>query len=467
MTMPQQAIGRIQWGDLVFGPGTPYTVTALDGLDDLPEIRSEDMERPQQHGDYTGPDFTGPRTINLKLGIRGETPDHLRKLTLALQAATQPGVRPAQLQFLDQNRLVWAKVRRRAIPYDAEYLWRIGDATLQLYCADPYLYGLEEKAAWTAAYSPSAGRTYPLVYGGPVPLLRNRVLNPSAEVDLSNTQVYSGATRDRITSDARYGTASIRHVQQAGTTFGGTRYSIAPAAAGTTVTASVWVKTDGAGTTAFFAFRSASATLDVASAGTPTPGQWERVSVQYTVPAGQTCTEVAIAYNAPTGATWLADAMMVETGTVLHDYIDGDQPLCTWETVPHASPSRLHGTTGRSYGAQGTSGRVTALNEGAADAYPVLRLDGPIATPAIEQVTTGGILALDATVQANEYLIIDTRSRAVLLMGTSPRRTWVRAGSTWPVLKPGTNEIAYRGGALPGATDQSSLLTITWRDTSL
>lgn len=284
--MPQQALGRIQWGDLTFGPGTPYTVTGLDGVDDLPEIRSDDLERPQQHGDYTGPDYIGPRTIQLKLGIRGETPDDLRRLTLALRAATQPGERPAQLQFLDQGALVWAKVRRRSLPYEAEYLWRIGDAALELYCADPYVYGLEEKAAWTAAYSPSAGRTYPL-------------------------------------------------------------------------------------------------------------------------------------------------------------------------------------TRPRSYGAQGTSGRVTAVNEGAADAYPVLRLDGPVANPAIEQVTTGGSLVLDATIQANEYLVIDTRSRAVLLMGSSPRRAWVRAGSVWPVLKPGTNEIAYRGSALPGAPDQSSLLTVTWRDTSL
>jgi hypothetical protein len=97
----------------------------------------------------------------------------------------------------------------------------------------------------------------------------------------------------------------------------------------------------------------------------------------------------------------------------------------------------------------------------------VLRLDGPVATPAVEQVTTGGILQLDATLQAGEYVLIDTRSRAVLLMGSSPRRSWVRAGSVWPLLQPGSNEIAYRGSALPGAPGQSSLLTVTWRDTSL
>ena len=279
-------LGRVQFGDLEFGPGSPYMVTALEGLDDLPDIRSEDVERPGQHGDFTGPDFTGPRVIQLKLGLRGETPDDLRAISLALRNATQPQAQPMPLQFLDQDILVWAKVRKRSIPYDAEYLWRLGDAALELYCADPYLYGLAEKSTSTTAYSPAAGRTYNL-------------------------------------------------------------------------------------------------------------------------------------------------------------------------TFP------------RAYGAAGTSGRVTTVNDGASPAYPVLRLDGPVANPTIEQVTTGALLVLDATIQAGEYLLIDTRSRAVLLMGSAPRRSWVRAGSTWPLLQPGSNEIAYRGSALPGSPGQQSLLTVTWRDTSL
>jgi len=282
----QQRLGQVQWGDLVFGPGTPYGVTAIEGLDDLPDIREEDMGRPGQHGDYTGPDWTGPRTVQMKLGMVADSPDGLRALSIALRAATQPQQQPAALQFLDQDILVWAKVRKRSIPYDAEYLWRIGDAALEFYCADPYLYGLTEQSASTTAYSPAAGRTYPLVHP-------------------------------------------------------------------------------------------------------------------------------------------------------------------------------------RSYGSAGASGRLTATNAGASPAYPVLRLDGPVANPSIEQTNTGSILVIDATLQAGEYLTIDTRSRAVLLMGSTPRRDWVRAGSVWPLLLPGPNEIAYRGDALAGSTDQPSLLTVTWRDTSL
>ena len=261
-------------------------VTGLAGLDDLPDIRAEDIERPGQHGDYTGPDYTGARTVQVKLGLRGQTPDDLRALSLALRAATQPQQQPAELRFLDQDILVWAKIRKRSIPYDAEYLWSIGDAALEFYCADPYLYGLTERSASTTAYSPAAGRTYPMVHP-------------------------------------------------------------------------------------------------------------------------------------------------------------------------------------RSYGTAGLNGRITASNLGAAPSYPVLRIDGPVASPSVEQTTTGGVLQIDATLQPGEYLLIDTSTRSVLYMGSTPRRSWVRAGSVWPLLMPGSNELAYRGAALAGAPGQQSLLTVTWRDTSL
>ncbi|GCD46110.1 phage distal tail protein [Streptomyces paromomycinus] len=281
-----EAIGRIQWGDLLFGPGTPYGIEALPDIDDLPDVRGDDTDRPAQHGTYSGPDFTGARVIQLGLAIRGDDPSHLRALKVALRAATQPGRSPAPLQFLDWDLLAYGKVRKRSIPYDAHYLWRTGTAAIEWYCPDPRLYSLAEHTATTTAYSPSAGRTYPL-------------------------------------------------------------------------------------------------------------------------------------------------------------------------TFP------------RVYGAAGSSGRLTISNSGDSEAYPQLRIDGPVAQPIVEHIGSGATLALSGTLQPGEYLVIDTRTRAVLLMGSAPRRDWVRAGSAWPVLTPGDNELAFRGAALPGAPGQTSTLTVTWRDTSL
>ncbi|WP_407553063.1 phage tail family protein [Streptomyces sp. Pv4-95] len=290
--MPE-AIGRIQWGPLTFGPGSPYGVEAVVGLDDLPDVRGDDTDRPNQHGEYSGSDFTGARTIQIGLAIRADSPDELRSLKVALRAATQPGRAPAPVQFLDWDLLAYGKVRRRNIPYDAHFLWRTGEAAIEIYCPDPRLYSLAEHTAQTTAYSPSAGRTYPLVYP-------------------------------------------------------------------------------------------------------------------------------------------------------------------------------------RVYGDAGSSGRLTIHNGGDSEAYPLLRIDGPVAQPVVELIggdpedeSGSATLSLTGTLQTGEYLLIDTRTRAVLLMGSAPRRDWVRAGSQWPVLGPGDNELAYRGAALPGAPGQTSLLTVTWRDTSL
>ena len=468
--MAQQAIGRVQWGDLTFGPGSPYAVTGIEGLDDLPAIRSEDVDRPGQHGDYTGPDYTEARTVQLKLGLRGESPDDLRALSIALRNATQPQKQPAPLQFLDQNVLVWAKVRKRAIPYDAEYLWRIGDAALELYCADPYLYGLEEKTASTTAYSPSAGRSYPLAYLGAGVEVRNLALNPSSEVDLTNTVTLgANVTRTRITTDAKYGVASMEHTHTSGTASqAGSLWLMPTVTEGATLRLSLWVKiVSGAPASGYVGLRLATGTpLQLPLPALPPAGTWGRIDVAYTLGPGESYDRFGLALNGSTGTVWRADAVMADPSGQLNEYIDGSLSGGTWDGTAHASTSRRAVSWPRAYGDAGESGRLTAVNDGASPAFPILRLDGPVANPAIEQIG-GGILTLDATLQPGEYLLIDTRTRAVLFMGATPRRTWVRAGSAWPVLLPGSNELAYRGSALPGAPGQSSLLTATWRDTSL
>jgi hypothetical protein len=468
--MANQKLGRIAWGDLTFGPGSRYHVTTIVGLDDLPDIRPEDVPRPGQHGDYTGPDTTGARVVQLGLSLIADTPDELREMTLALRNATQPQTVPAPLAFLDQGMLVYGKVRRRSIPYDAEHLWRTGTAALEVYCADPYLYGLDEQMASTSAYSPAAGRTYPLAYSGVAPAT-NLVLNPSAEIDLTDTQTYGPSiTRTRVTTQRFSGTAAIEHVHTADSA-AGTTWTIATQAAGAVVNVGIWVKIPTGVTAGQIAWRNGTTTVNSQALGSlPAAGTWARITSSYTVAAGQTVDRIGIAFTSTNGTVWWADAAMAAPDSVLPAYGDGSMTGYgwSWTGTPNASTSvRTITGTDRTYGDAGESGRLTAVNDGASDAYPVLRIDGPVANPSIEQVTTGQTLVIDATLGDGEYLLIDTRTRAVLYMGSTPRRSWVRAGSTWPLLQPGSNELAYRGGPVSGGSGTPSLLTVTWRDTSL
>lgn len=281
-----QKLGNITWNGVTFGPGTPYSVAGISGLDDLPDVRTQDIARPSQHGDYTGPDYLASRLIDLDLAIIAPDPDGLRALTLALRDATQPGADVSPLVFVDQGVQLQVKCRRRALPYNASALDRTGSASLEFYAPDPTLYSAVQHSVQTTAYSPSAGRTYPRTY-------------------------------------------------------------------------------------------------------------------------------------------------------------------------PY------------SYGSTGAAGTVTATNAGAAPTYPQLRVDGPVANPSIEQTNVGASLQFTGTLMAGDYLTIDTRTRAVVLNGSTPRRDWLAGGSTWPLLVPGDNSLVFRGTALPGSPLQASLLTVTWRDASL
>ncbi|MFD4273826.1 hypothetical protein R2B67_26290 [Streptomyces cyaneofuscatus] len=171
------------------------------------------------------------------------------------------------------------------------------------------------------------------------PSARNLTLNPSLEVDLANTQQYAGSARERVTTDSRYGIACAKHTAAGATS--GMQYLCEPVAAGVTIRASAWVKVPGTGTTVFFAFRDATTTHGTVTAGVPpVAGQWVRMSVTYTVPAGKTVDRIAVAYTAPAGTVWYSDAVMIQTGAGSpSEYIDGSLPGGQWEGAAHASPS--------------------------------------------------------------------------------------------------------------------------------
>ncbi|MFB7212696.1 hypothetical protein [Streptomyces sp. NPDC056255] len=218
---------------------------------------------------------------------------------------------------------------------------------------------------WLSAVVDGSWAGVALAYNGAtLPAARNLTLNPSVELDLSNTLVYAGAARERITTDARYGTASIQHTS-AGTT-SGTQYLTTPIDAGTVIHVSAWVRVPGTGTTVFFSFRNATTTHGTSNAGVPpVVGEWVRMTAVYTVPAGAVVDRIAVAYTAPAGTVWLSDAMMVETGvTAPSEYIDGSLPGGQWEGAPHASPS-IRTTSVPSPGTV-TRVRITRTDPGAA-----------------------------------------------------------------------------------------------------
>lgn len=124
----------------------------------------------------------------------------------------------------------------------------------------------------------------------------------------------------------------------------------------------------------------------------------------------------------------------------------------------------------RVYPASAPGGQTIATNAGTIDAYPVIRLYGPAGSGAgtddivIENRTQGKSIVLTGlTVNAGEFVELDTRNRTVFYLGLasdSRYPTWNLSRSEWWSLSPGANDIRYS----PETFTAPAQAIIEWRD---
>lgn len=154
-------------GDLVTGVGAQYEfnnvllgtnsspqiiVEKCDGLDSMPDLRTDDIERNDTHGDFAGMDFLASRVIEFDINLlHTGTTAHADALTSlrTLGKAMRPK-RDTSLQQLvfqrpgEPKRFVWAKPRRKEFPSNYELARGLGKGTLQFYAPDPRIYRFTE-----------------------------------------------------------------------------------------------------------------------------------------------------------------------------------------------------------------------------------------------------------------------------------------------------------------------------------
>lgn len=113
----------------------------------------------------------------------------------------------------------------------------------------------------------------------------------------------------------------------------------------------------------------------------------------------------------------------------------------------------------RVYGAIVTSNVVAATNNGNYDAPWVARIDGPVTNPIIENSDTGETIQLIGTVPVGQFLEVASEPyQTIMLDGTATRYSWLASASQWFMLKPGLNNIRFRGTSTGTPT-----MTFTWR----
>jgi hypothetical protein len=136
-------------------------VTECLGIDDLPDVRTSDVERPQADGDWSGTDLMAPRVVMLSLGIQGASPTDLEAKRRAAQFVLGPSRRNTEKLVLTDGRAVYGKLRKSSMPSDMMADWRLGEIHLQFYCPDPRVFtGDVQSLTLIAGGARLSGRTY-------------------------------------------------------------------------------------------------------------------------------------------------------------------------------------------------------------------------------------------------------------------------------------------------------------------
>ena len=163
------------FGSFAFGgAGSPFQIIEIDGLESLPELRSQDDNRGYNDGMYSGRDFLAGRNIEFTIHTFAGNGNSAQQNFNLLQAAMIPqSSGSTTMQFLlsqyDTEMQIDVRVRNRLTKVDPEYTYGYIRSQYSLFAPDPRYYS---NTATTAAMVPvsALGRTYDreynLTYGG-------------------------------------------------------------------------------------------------------------------------------------------------------------------------------------------------------------------------------------------------------------------------------------------------------------
>lgn len=145
------------FNSLAFGPGTDIHVASLEGVEDLPAIRSNDDLRSGDHGAFRGTDLLGEREIVMTFHLRDfngsyETLRDTFKNAMVISTNTE-----IPLKLYGSTRRINCRVRRRNVPVICDRIQNYATATVQFIASDPRVYDEALSTSGTIGLPASTG----------------------------------------------------------------------------------------------------------------------------------------------------------------------------------------------------------------------------------------------------------------------------------------------------------------------
>jgi Phage tail protein len=211
-------LGAGSYNGLTWGPGTWLQVVTGDGYDETPNVVTADMQRTMMHGAWTGPDWFGPRTVNLTFVVLGNDNQDLRNKLQAIELAWLPDSTDRPLVMFDGTRSLTARIRKRLMTHPVGGRETYTTLVVQWFAADPFFHeatqtailfpdqitgGLSWPLSWPLTWGSRQSGGASIVNTGPMPsnpkiVIAGPALNPAvtnltlAARLLVNTQLNQG-----------------------------------------------------------------------------------------------------------------------------------------------------------------------------------------------------------------------------------------------------------------------------------
>jgi hypothetical protein len=189
-----------EYNGLAFGGDSAFAITQISGLVDLPAVTSGDSSRLLRHGTHPGSDFLVDRTVTISLELYGATDSEIETSVQSLLAAFVPGADEQALVMQipgvanGTTFLLWCRPRRRNVPINREWFYRIPIVTLEVAATDPRLYALTEGSQTILLPSASGGMEF-----NEVPNITFGTTGTGGEQTLNNAGTFSTAPVFKLT----------------------------------------------------------------------------------------------------------------------------------------------------------------------------------------------------------------------------------------------------------------------------
>lgn len=327
---------------------------------------------------------------------------------------------------------------------------------LLLRAADPYWSAIDaQSVTWAGSSASTWFPIFPLTLsptqilsGSAVAGTTNLLLNPSAELDLTDWGSLGGVGDPAIARDttrALYGSVSVRFDWITTGSPGNAGVSANGLTNGVQYTASawVWVPTGTPDVQIGVAFVTTGDTSSVNDS-------WQRLDVTFTATGTSHYLFLGAASATTLGQNMWVDGWQLETGAAVSVYCDGDQAGCHWTGVAHNSTSVR----------DATFAGVQVNVAGDTQTWPVWTIAGPASSLTLTHEGQGRRLDLVGDIPAGTSVTIDTRPRQQAVYDSAGNNLMGRlaAGFSLFPLDPGRNDISV---ALSGTTSDSAA-TVTY-----